>query len=166
MNADNTPDASVATEPALSEGQQILSKMLSADATEDEKWQLIRMMCDDPAMKRAMLLALATAPPKPKVAKPSHRQILARLVWAGRLCGWGNVQVEMRNVINGLIRRGLITRDRLRTPAENRRYNAIDLTEAGEKLLDDAGILVPGRPQDLVPDAQFWVDQWGTTVPA
>lgn len=87
-----------------------------------------------------------------KGGRPLTPQVVARLEWVSHLCSWLNVHDDMKPVVVGLMRRGLVVREK--------EDNALYLSEAGEAVLEKAG-----NPSSPVDGAEYWVDQWKQSIP-
>lgn len=92
------------------------------------------------------------------------RQLTARLVYASHLSSWRNIHPEMKPAVTGLLRRGFMER--------RKKDEALTLTSKGTEFLESQGIQLnpakecaDGTAEKLVPDADYWTDEWNQSIP-
>lgn len=84
--------------------------------------------------------------------RPLSPQVVARLEWVSHLASWLNVHDEMKPIVVGLMRRGLVVREK--------GDNALYLSEKGEAMLEKAG-----KPSAPVAGAKYRQDRWPQDIP-
>lgn len=93
-----------------------------------------------------------------------HAQLIARLEYVSHLASWLHTHAEMKPALVGLMKRGLVYRDKS--------DEAIGLTEKGQKMLDNNKHLISAEKwqngqgyNTLVIGADYWTDQWNQKIP-